>query len=488
MKTTPDSESSQEFNDFVLEPDGLLTFQEGSLLKPGNWTDQKKLLHTCLYGLVTFCAQFNSTTLSPQRFTDLMENNYGISREVAVLSSSLYILGIAFGPMVFAPLSEVYGRKFGVLIPFLLSSVFAFACATAYNLPSLLVYRFLSGFFCGAPIVSAGGVLADIYPNPSQRGKYFALYAMFVSLGPSCGPVIASLLMQSRPSDPESWRIPEYFSALINLTLFLICQIVVYETYLPIVLQRRARSLRLGTFNYSIHCAHDMWKLEFEDVVRKHLVRPFALLFTPIIMVIVLFASYVFGLFYLFIITLPEIFWLSRGWHGTKATLPNMALFCGTLSGCFINMVYAKYHAKKVSQNNGIVIPEERFPLMMAIGWLMPAGIFLCAWTSSAHIHWMAPCIGIYLIGIGFITIFQGCLNYLVDTYTKYSASAIAANTFLRSLFAAGFPLFSRQLMVNLGVHWGASLLGFIALGMIPIPFVFYRYGAMIREKKPYHH
>lgn len=484
---TEDTDSYEELKDFVLAEDGLLAFHDDSALRPGNWSFHTKLRHTVLYGLVTFCAQYNSTTLSSTRFSELLDEQWGTTREVAVLSSSLYILGIAFGPMVFAPISEVYGRKIGVLIPFLISSIFAFACATAYNLPALLIYRFLSGVFSGAPIVSAGGVLADIYPNPSVRGKYFALYAMFVSLGPSVGPVVSSLLMYSRPpSDLNAWRIPEYFSGLLNLTLFLICEVSLKESYPPVVLQKRARQLRLDRENYNIHCSHDMWKLEFKDVARNHLVRPFAMLFTPIVMVIVLFASYVFGVFYIFITTLPETMYLSRGWTGTKGTLPNMALFCGTFSGCVVNMLYAKRYARTVKNNGGVAIPEERFPLVMAVGWLMPLGIFLFAWTSYDHIHWFVPCIGIFLLGMGFLTIFQGCLNYLVDTYTLFSASAIACNTFLRSIFAAAFPLFSKQLFTNLGVHWGGSLLGFIALGMIPIPFVFYKYGAQIRAKRPY--
>ena len=486
-EVTETSVTCYELKHFVFGEDGLIDFDDESELKPGNWPDKRKLLHTCLYGLVTFCAQFNSTSLSPKRFQELLNQVYGTSHEVAVLSSSLYILGIAFGPMIFAPISEVYGRKIGVLAPFLLSSVFAFACATAYNVPSLLVYRLLSGFFSGAPIVSAGGVLADIYPDPSIRGKYFALYAMFVSLGPSCGPVVASLLMYSRPeSDMGAWRIPEYFSGLLNLTLFVTCEVLLQETYPPIVLKKMARQLRLESARYSIHCLHDTWRLEFKQLVRSHLVRPFEMLVNPIVFVVVLFSSYVFGLFYLFITTLPEVFYLARGWTKTTGVLPNMALFCGTFSGCIINMMYAKVYARKVRDNGGIVIPEERFPLLMGVGWLMPAGILLCSWTASKSIHWIVPCIGIYLIGLGFITIFQGCLNYLVDTYTKYSASAIASNTFLRSIFAAAFPLFAKQLFVNVGVQWGGSILGFVALGMIPIPFVLYKYGAVIRTKKTY--
>lgn len=486
-KKFSDSASTEELHDFILEEDGLLSFHPESLLKPGNWSFKKKINHTVLYGLVTFCAQFTSTALSSSRFDELMQEQFDASREVSILAaSSLYILGIAFGPMVFAPISEVYGRKIGVLIPFLLSSVFAFACATSYNMPSLLVYRFLSGFFCGAPIVSAGGVLADIYPDPSIRGKYFATYAMFVSLGPAIGPIISSLLMYSKPNNASAWRIPEYFCGLMNLTLFLICEFVLEETFMPTVLQEKARQLRLDTSNYQIHCSHDTWSLEFKVIVSKHLVRPFKMLFTPIVFVIVLFASYVYGVFYIFITTIPEAMYLSRGWTGTTASLPNLCLFFGTVAGCVVNMLYAKKFARTILANGGVVIPEERFPLVIHYGWLMPGGIFIFSWSSSEDIHWIVQCIGIFCMSMGFITIFQGCLNYLVDTYTSFAASAIAANTFLRSIFAAGFPLFSKQMFHNLGVHWGGSIIGFIALGMIPIPFVFKRYGASIRARKPY--
>jgi len=116
----------------------------------------------------------------------------------------------------------------------------------------------------------------------------------------------------------------------------------------------------------------------------------------------------------------------------------------------------------------------------------MPAGIFIFAWTSDRDIHWIAPMIGIAVMGVGFIVIFQGCLNYLVDAFTRYAASAIAANTFFRSIFGGIFPLFGYILFENLGVHWGGSLVAFIALGMIPIPFLFYIFGQKIRSKNPY--
>ena len=73
---------------------------------------------------------------------------------------------------------------------------------------------------------------------------------------------------------------------------------------------------------------------------------------------------------------------------------------------------------------------------------------------------------------------------YLVDAYTVYSASAIAANTVLRSLIGALLPLAGTKMYDSLGLGWGNSLLAFIALAMAPLPWVFYQYGERIRNSR----
>ena len=86
-------------------------------------------------------------------------------------------------------------------------------------------------------------------------------------------------------------------------------------------------------------------------------------------------------------------------------------------------------------------------------------------------------------MGFGFFTIFQGATTYLVDTFQPYAASALAANTLLRSVFAGVFPLFTNQMFDKLGVDWAVSLLGFVALAMVPIPFLFNVFGKRIRAR-----
>jgi hypothetical protein len=120
---------------------------------------------------------------------------------------------------------------------------------------------------------------------------------------------------------------------------------------------------------------------------------------------------------------------------------------------------------------------------MMVGSVFFAAGLFLFGWTSDPSISWVAPCAGLVFMGFGFFTIFQAALNYLIDTFQKYSASAVAANTFLRSIFAAVFPLFVNPMFHKLGIPWASSLLGFIAIALLPIPYLFYIYGPRIRKR-----
>jgi DHA1 family multidrug resistance protein-like MFS transporter len=120
---------------------------------------------------------------------------------------------------------------------------------------------------------------------------------------------------------------------------------------------------------------------------------------------------------------------------------------------------------------------------MMLGSVLFSAGQFLLGWTSDPKFHWIVPCIGLVLMGTGFFTIFQAALNYLVDTFTQYAASAVAANTFLRSCFAGAFPLVVTPLYHNVGVGPASSITGGFAALLVPVPFVFYVYGKSIRRR-----
>jgi hypothetical protein len=96
------------------------------------------------------------------------------------------------------------------------------------------------------------------------------------------------------------------------------------------------------------------------------------------------------------------------------------------------------------------------------------------------------PIIGSSLFGAGVVLVFAGVFTFLVDSYPTYAASALAANSFTRSIFAASFPLFGTAMYNNLGYQWATFLLAMLTLVMAPFPYIFFRNGKEIRKRSRY--
>lgn len=97
--------------------------------------------------------------------------------------------------------------------------------------------------------------------------------------------------------------------------------------------------------------------------------------------------------------------------------------------------------------------------------------------------HWIVPTLAGVFLASSLLLLFVSYLNYLVDTYKQYAASAIAANTVIRSACGAAAPLFTNQMFAALGIGGGGSLIGGVAAVLAVIPFLFYKHGRKIREK-----
>lgn len=146
-----------------------------------------------------------------------------------------------------------------------------------------------------------------------------------------------------------------------------------------------------------------------------------------------------------------------------------------------MNLKSQSFYLNRVAANNGRAVPEARLPPMMAGAISITIGLFIVGNTAEAKYHWIAPVSGAALMGFGFFTIFQAALNYVVDTFAKYGASAVAANTFLRSSLASIFPPLVSRIYGRLGIVWASNMLAIIALLMVPIPWVFYYQGRKFR-------
>lgn len=255
------------------------------------------------------------------------------------------------------------------------------------------------------------------------------------------------------------------------------------ESYPPVLLVYKAQRLRHETGNWALHAKHEEWDVSIKEMANKYLIRPFELLATPICFAVALYASFVYGILYLNLAAFPIEFIEERGWGEVVGELPFLAMLVGIMIGAGINLFNQRFYIGQFHKNNNRPVPEARLPPMMIGSVAFAAGLFIFAWTSSRTIHWIGPVIGAAFMGLGFFTIFQAAINYLVDTFPQAAASAIAANTCLRSIFAAAFPLFADAMYHNLGINWAASTLGFISVALIPIPYLFYVFGRRLRAR-----
>ena len=448
---------------------------------PFNWSKGKKYLITSLYSTVTFCLTFSSSIFSTA--TQVTAKKFGVSDEVMTLGTSLFVLGFAVGPIIWGPLSELYGRKPPLFFGFFVFTIFQIPVAVAQNVETIMLCRFFAGMFGSAPLAIIGGTLADFW-GPVERGFALGLFSGATFIGPVAGPIGGGFITQSY----LGWRwtawITLIISAFFGTGAFFVCE----ESYGPVLLQRRAAKKRFETKNWAIHALADENPIDGKAILEKYLYRPFIMLFKePILILVTIYMAFIYGILYLFFESYPIAFREDRGWNGGISALP----FLGIAIGVVVAIVYITWNSqtrfkRKFIANGCKPVPEERLIPMIVGAAVLPIGLFWFAWTSSPHITWVPQVLAGIPIGAGVQMIFLQGLSYIIDVYLMHANSAIAGNTLVRSLAGAGFPLFATALYHTLGVAWSTSLLGFLTVAFFPVPILFFIYGKKIRQMSKY--
>ena len=125
-----------------------------------------------------------------------VDRNFHFSEEVGTLGVSLYVLGFASGPTLWAPLSELRGRKGPLVLGMLGYSVFTIGTATAKDTQTLMITRFFAGFFAASPLATVPACFADLYDN-AHRGIAITAFAMAVFVGPFASPFAGGFITMS---------------------------------------------------------------------------------------------------------------------------------------------------------------------------------------------------------------------------------------------------------------------------------------------------
>ncbi|PWY79746.1 MFS multidrug transporter [Aspergillus heteromorphus CBS 117.55] len=443
---------------------------------PLNMPYMRKWISTMAFAFMTMWVTFASSVFSTA--TAVTAEEFDVSEEVMILGTSLVVFGFAVGPLAWSPLSELYGRKIPLFSGYLLFAIFQIPVALAKNVETILICRFLVGLFGCSPLATVGGALAD-YWDPVDRAVAIAMFASATFVGPVLGPIIGGFLTDSY----LGWRWTAWITLIASAAFGLLAFIVVPETYAPVLLQRRAARLRKETGNPDLYALLDRSRPTMGDIVSKYLLRPVKMLFLePILLLVTLYLSLVYGILYLFFEAYPISFEGQRGWtNAGLAGLPFLGITIGVICGAALIIWQTKTRFARKLAKHGRVVPEERLIPMMIASVLLPAGLFWFGWTSDPSISWGAQVVAGIPMGMGILVIFMQGLNYIIDVYLMFANSAIAANTLIRSSLGGAFPLFATQMYDKLGVDWASSLLGFITIAMIPIPVLFFFYGKRLR-------
>lgn len=364
-------------------------------------------------------------------------------------------------------------------------TVFQMACALAPTLNCLIAFRFLAGLGGSAVLAVGGGIIADLFPI-QQRGKAQAIYVMGPLIGPVLGPVLGGFIAQR-----AGWR--WIFWVLLCASFALSCGFFILgrETNHTVLLKRKIAKLAKETGRTDYINAYDAKKspkaLKKKAILLSGIARPFRMMCSsPILPMLALYMSFVFGLVYLIFTTVTEVFidvyHFSPELSGLAYLGVGVGFFCGMIT---VAKTSDKTIARLTAANDGVYNPEMRLAPLLFFAWFVPISFFWYGWTVYFKVFWIVPILGLMPFGFGVMGIMAGVQTYFIDSGGMYAASAMAGLTVCRCLFAAFLPLAGPSLYRSLGLGWGNSLLGFVALGLIPVPALIYRYGMRIRTRYP---
>ncbi|KAF9235761.1 MFS polyamine transporter [Melanogaster broomeanus] len=455
---------------------------------PKNWSFKRKWAATAIVSSFTFISPVSSSMVAPA--TAQLAAGFGLTNSVVMaMSTSIFILAFAFGPLFFGPMSEIYGRSRVLQLANLWYLVWNLGCGFAQNETQLLAFRFLAGLGGSAPLAIGGGVLGDCW-KPEERGQAAALYSLAPFLGPVIGPITGAWI-----AEYSTWRWVFWSTSIADGVVQILGMLFLQESNIcPLLLERKAKKIRQAmdeekVSHREVRTVFEAQGRTWQAILTKALVRPFVMFYhEPILQLLGVYMAYLYGMLYLVLTTIPTMFEGAYNEPVGTAGLHYLALGIGLTGASQLNArSLDKVYVYLTKKYGGVGRPEYRLPAMFPGTILLPIGYLILGWTVEAHAPWIAPDIGIALASAGTILNFQCIQTYIIDTFTLHAASALAAVSFLRSICGFGFPLFAPAMYEALGFGMGDTILTIAAIVIgCPAPWIFWHYGERIRKASRY--
>ncbi|EGY13874.1 polyamine transporter 1 [Verticillium dahliae VdLs.17] len=418
---------------------------------PMNFSAKRKWTIVGFVAAITFLTPFASTILAPAIgfLAEDFSGNGEADLTMASFPISIYLLlGYAIGPLFLSPL---------------------FTAVTLFSRSGCLTI--------------GGGIIADIIPV-HQRGRAITIWMLGPLIGPTIGPLIGAFVAQD-----IGWRWTGWIVLAASVPMVVAIAILSQETNARVLIQRKTDRLRIELNRpdlRSVYVDANAAPQSKSMVLARGLTRPLKMLFlSPLLFSLSLYIAFCYGVLYLLFNTIPLVFQDQYGFSLGMTGLVYIPMGIGYgVSLALFNYISDRTVIRLTAANHGVYEPEMRLPDCVYFACLLPLTFFWYGWSAYAQVHWISPILSLLPFGLGLVGVWQPIQAYIIDAFPEYAASALAAFTVFRSVVAAFLPLAGPKMYDALGLGWGNSLLGFVAIALIPVPALICKYGARFRAQK----
>ncbi|KAK1757212.1 major facilitator superfamily domain-containing protein [Echria macrotheca] len=457
---------------------------------PINWPRPRKWAISIFVSLGGFVTLMSGSMIAPA--LPALCADLSMTSTEAESSLSIFILAFAFGPLLLAPFTEVYGRK-----PVWVTCGFVYAgwsvvCGFARNKATLIAVRFLAGLGGSVDFVVALPIMSDIWP-PEQRGQSFALVNCIPLLGPALGPLLGGLI-----ADNIGWRWIFWIASIFCAALMLTALLFLPETSATQILATKAKKLRAAAAaaaDTGGRGGEYQTSLPSDDIhrprpplaaqLRRSIARPVRILATqPAMQLVSVLMAYNFGILYYLLATFASLHADVYREPAGETGLHYLAIVTGYLVANFAGaglMDWLWRRLKRRSASNATA-PEFRVPLMVPAGLLTPAGLLWYGWSAEAGRSRILTDVGAGITGCGILLHTGAMQAYVLDAFPDFTASAMGASQVLRMIFGFVFPIFAPAMQARLGWGWSNTVIALIAVVFgVMGPLVLWNFGARLR-------
>ncbi|KAK0647050.1 major facilitator superfamily domain-containing protein [Cercophora newfieldiana] len=458
---------------------------QGDVDNPLEWPTPFKWGIVLLLALTGFTVTFTCIGVVP--LADFigrdLSGSASRSKSSSVLLVTIWELGEAAGPLLIAPLSEMYGRYPVINAANLLFILATIMAVTSQSVPVFVTARALTGLAVASNVLNPA-IVGDMFVN-EERGGAVSLIFLAPLIGGALGPAISSAV-----AERYGWRAVLWMS----IAMASVCEVVFLtcfkETYKVAILRKRAEKLGVDVKGGKLVVEGGEQVKDGEGLrgLRDAVLRPARVLFgSGVLMAMSAFGSVVFSYYYVLSTTLAEIL---RDIYELDSITVGFCFISFSIGSVFSVLVcnrhLDKIYIKMKDDNKGVGLPEYRLPLVIVGAFCMPIVTAFYGWSAELRLGVQFTLLSAALMGGSLTLALVPMVAYIVDAFGLYAASATTGVIVTRCLMSTFLPLLTGPLVDSFGYGWAFTFFGGLALMLAPIPVMMLRYGAHWRRFSPY--